>query len=149
VRRARRPVVWVALATLLALAPGGCSATPPGSATGTDLPASADPFAQLDPATADLMREHGHRPAGTSRQLPITVGDLQDHPWLLYLEVSRQAGLDFGALEGSSGELTITPIIGPAADTELVVLRVGGRAVGAWISPGGSSSGVLPVNTAP
>jgi hypothetical protein len=77
------------------------------------------------------------------------VGDLGEQPWSLYLEVSREAGLDFEALEGRAAELLITPIAGPAADTTLVVLLVEGQAVGAWISPGGTSSGVLPVGKRP
>jgi len=42
---------------------------------------------------------------------------------------------------------------GPAspstADAVLVVLRVDGRPVGAWIGPGGNSSGVLPADARP
>ncbi len=81
--------------------------------------------------------------------MAVEVGDLAQPPWLLYLEVSRAIGLDFGALEGRSGELLITPVAAAEADAILVVLLVEGRPVGAWIGPGGSSSGVLALDQHP
>jgi hypothetical protein len=100
----------------------------------------------VDPAAAPFLEPFGHRAAGPSRREPVEVGNAGEQPWSLYLEVSRAVGLDFSTLQGRTGELVRTPVAGDAADAELIVLVVGGRAVGAWISPGGGSSGVLPVS---
>ncbi len=105
--------------------------------------------AGVDPVAASVLAQYGHRPTGPTRRLGVEVGELTDQPWSLHLEVSRTVGLDFSALEGRQGALLATPVAASEPDAEIFVLLVDGRPVGAWLSPGGSMSGVLPVSARP
>jgi len=138
----------LALVVLILVTVGACA---PGPASPSTASAPRDnPIAGVEPATAAVMRQYGHAPAGPTRVVPLdAIGDIREQPWSLYLEVSRQVGLDFGALRGAAGALEMTPLDEWPADAVLVVLRVDGRPVGAWIGPGGNSSGVLPADARP
>jgi hypothetical protein len=135
----RRAAVLLAVlamaATLVA-----CTSAPTGT---------SETGAAVDAISAPLLAANGQVPTGPTSGQPITVGDPAEHPWLLYLEASRAVGLDFAGLVGRSGELRVTPIRGAAPDAAAYVLVVDGVAVGAWVGPGGSSSGVLPISQRP
>ncbi len=96
----------------------------------------------MDPLTAPLLVEHGLTATGASASTLMEVGDPAEQPWSLYLEASRSAGLDFADQAGMVAELRRTPIAGAAADAAVFVLVHDGRVIGAWLSPGGTSSGV-------
>jgi len=130
-------------AALLALAACG----PTREATPVPSPGRAD--ALVDPISRALLDAYGQAPAGATIVSQVTVGDTAELPWALYLEVSRLVGLDFAALEGAGAELRETPVAGWAPDARAYVLVRAGEAIGAWIGPGGNSSGVLPLSARP
>jgi hypothetical protein len=148
-RARRRPVrrVWVVVRHVAALALAfvlvACGTTTP-----SDDPTSGVP-AGIDELSAPLLLTNGLTPIGPTQARAVVVGDMADAPWLQYLEVSKAIGLDFGALEGRPAQLRMTPIRGREPDAAAYVLVVDGRAVGAWIGPGGTTSGVLPLNAGP
>jgi hypothetical protein len=133
-RRRSRLLALVVVVLLAACGPGAASVQPP--------------IADVDPLAAAVLAEYGHRPTGATTRLD-TVVSVAENGWPLYLEVSREVGLDFAPLAGRQGVLLKTPIEGSAPDAALLVLVVEGRPAGAWISPGGTSSGVLPVTAEP
>jgi hypothetical protein len=102
----------------------------------------------VDPVSAPLLADHGVRAVGATTIAPTTVGDVAEQPWSLYLEVSKASGLDFTDEVGVTAELRRTPIDGDEADAAAFILVRDGRAIGAWLSPGGTTSGVLPLGHA-
>jgi hypothetical protein len=134
-----RPTLAAAAVVLALLAVAGCGPRP------APLLASIE----VDPAAAAMIARYGHRSTGPTRRAAVEIADLRGQPWALYLEASRAVGLDFSALEGETGELLITPIAASESDAVLVVLLVGGQPAGAWIGPGGTTSGVLPLDARP
>jgi hypothetical protein len=141
VRHVRMRLV-TALPLVVALVVAGCAGADSGQRPTPD-------FVTVDPVTLELLEAHGLRPAGPTAARQVTVDDPRDLPWALYLEVSRSIGLDFTSLEGQVAELRATRIVGSNPDAAVYVLVHGGRAVGAWVDPGGSSSGVLSLADRP
>jgi hypothetical protein len=140
-QRVRMPLV-AALLLVVALAVAGCGGADSGQRPTPGL-------ATVDPVTLELLEAHGLRPAGATASSQVTVGDLEDLPWALYLEVSRSIGLDFSPLEGQLAELRSTRIERTNPDAAVYVLVHEGRPAGAWLDPGGSSSGVLSLSDRP
>jgi hypothetical protein len=130
-------------AILLAVSMAACGAAVPSA-----VPAS-EAAAGIDALSTQLFVTNGVTPIGATERRPIVVGDVADIPWLQYLEVSRQVGLDFAGLVGRAGELRVTPIRGRQPDATAYVLVIDGRPVGAWMDAGGGSSGVVPLNGTP
>ncbi len=91
-------------------------------------------------------RHTGSQAVGPTTTLSIVIGDAAEHPWLLYREVSRRIGLDFGTLEGQTAELQKTPIAPTTDGATAFVLVHDGRVVGAWRDAGPMSSGVLALD---
>jgi hypothetical protein len=120
-----------ATAALLALAlVAGCASLP--------VEPTSEP---IDPGVA-LLREHGWEPGTTLSQWTVQVGAedvVPGHVWDLYLDASREVGLDFGALRGRPAELIVVELDGPRAS----LLVVGGQVVGAWVF-GGEAVGCVP-----
>jgi hypothetical protein len=142
-QQARTPLLVTPLLVLaLGVALAACGEAAPAE------PATPD-FVTVDPVTMELLEVHGLRPAGATASRQVAVGEVDELPWALYLEVSRSIGLDFAALEGEAAELRATRIVGSNPDAAVYVLVHGGRAVGAWVDPGGSSSGVLSLADRP
>jgi hypothetical protein len=141
-----RRAATLVLASVVALAGAAC--TSPGTASpGVASPSPVAPG--VDPVALEVLLANGHTATGATTGTPVLVGDVREVPWALYLEVSRQAGLDFTAAQGRPGTLLRTPIRGSEPDSQSFVLVVDGRVAGAWIGPGGSSSGVLPIDARP
>lgn len=117
-----------------------------GCATG--IPEATTAPAQVDRATA-LLQQHGWQPVGVLGRDTIRVGDpavVPDHVWELYLEVSRDVGLDFEPLRGRQVTLTRVELGGPKAS----VLSVGSEVVGAWIfADGGCVPGIFSLSASP
>jgi hypothetical protein len=83
-----------------------------------------------------LLRQHGWQPIGVVSRDLVRIGDpavVPDHVWELYLDVSRDIGLDFGPLRGQEAMLTRVDLGGPGA----TLLSIGEEVVGAWIFAGG------------
>ena len=121
----------------------GASASPAASAS-----ASA-PGPGVDIVSRALLEAHGQRATGPTAVSIVTIGNDAEQPWSLYLEVSKEVGLDFSALAGAGAELRVTPIAGWADDGAAYVLVRSGTVIGAWIGPGGTTSGVLPITARP
>ncbi len=104
--------------------------------------------ASVAPASAQVLEQYGLTPTGPTVTDTIEIGDIQQPPWALYLEVSREIGLDFSDLSGATAELQATPIVGGRTGASTHVLVVDGVARGAWLSSD-DMSGVLPLSMPP
>lgn len=149
-RRGRSRVLGLALAVVMGAALGACGGTASSASPSvTATPAASAPDPGVDAVSQALLETHGLRATGPTKVNIVTIGKLAEQPWSLYLEVSKAANLDFSALEGAGAELRITPVAGWADDGAAYVLVRSGTVVGAWIGPGGTSSGVLPITATP
>ena len=91
----------------------------------------------VDPISAGVLADQRREAVGPTTARPITIGDVDEQPWSLYLEVSNQVGLDFSGLAGAEAELRMTPISTESGVGTAYVLVHGGKAVGGWLDPGG------------
>ncbi len=124
-----------------------CAAATPSEPTPTPTSPQGSleaPRASVDPLTAPLLQRYGLEPSGPTKTSTVRIGPLAEPPWNLYLGVSRRIDLDFAGLEGTNGEMRITPVLGNLGPQHecagcskggrVHVLVVGGQMVGAWLS---------------
>ena len=90
----------------------------------------------VDPVSARVLADQYREAVGPTTVRPITIGELDELPWSLYLEVSNQVGLDFSGLAGAEAELRMTPIRTSEGVGTAYVLVHEGQAVGGWLDPG-------------
>ncbi|HEX5828010.1 MAG TPA: DUF4830 domain-containing protein [Candidatus Limnocylindrales bacterium] len=136
-----RIIAALATAVVIVLATAGCAAP---SSSGLDP--AGDPPPGVEPASLALLLVNGQAPSGPTTTLAMPVGDVEDVPWAQYLEASKRVGLDFSAAEGRAATLYRTPVTASNPDAAAFVLVVDGRVAGAWLDPGGGSSGVVAIN---
>ncbi len=168
VHDATPPGWWVRIAALLRLLLltmlmgllTACASTVP-PATGSLL-APTSPEASLeapwapdgrsvDPLTAQLLRRYGLVPRGPTTTMNVRIGELDELPWALYLEASREIGLGRGWRPDTEAELRQTPVVSVVGINGggVTVLITDAGLAGAWMSDDVTVPGLYALSAGP
>jgi hypothetical protein len=136
-------------------------ASPVPSETGS-TPAPMSPEASLeapwapdgksvDPVTAHLLRRYGLVPRGPTTTMNVRLGELDELPWALYLEASREIGLGRGWRPDTAAKLRQTPVVSVAGVNggRVHVLITDAGLAGAWMSDDATVPGLHALSAGP